>query len=94
MPSATELPAPIAAKKPFASTHHGVSLSDPYHWLKDPGYPTVEDKEILAHLEAENAYYRAYMDPHEALTTKIYDEVIGRIKHCLLYTSPSPRDRG
>jgi len=80
MPSATELPAPIAAKKPFASTHHGVSLSDPYHWLKDPGYPTVEDKEILAHLEAENAYYRAYMDPHEALTTKIYDEVIGRIK--------------
>tara|TARA_R110002096_G_scaffold171490_4_gene344489 strand:- start:116652 stop:118721 length:2070 start_codon:yes stop_codon:yes gene_type:complete len=79
MPSATELPAPIAVKKPFTSTHHGVSLSDPYHWLKDPGYPTVEDKEILAHLEAENAFYRGYMNPHAALTTTIYDEVIGRI---------------
>lgn len=80
MPEPTSATPPRAAKKDFACSHHGHRLSDPYHWLRDPEYPVVENKEILAHLEAENHYYRATMAPHSALTETIYEELIGRIK--------------
>jgi oligopeptidase B len=78
--SALPVAAPIASKKEFETEHHGHKLSDPYHWLRDPNYPVVEDKEILAHLEAENAYYKAAMSPHSALTDDIYEQLVARIK--------------
>ena len=34
------------------------------HWLRDPGYPKVEDQDVLAYLKAENAYFEAAMAPH------------------------------
>jgi len=43
---------PVAAKKPHQFTHHGITVSDDYAWLRDPGYPEVTDKEVLAHLGA------------------------------------------
>jgi oligopeptidase B len=40
---------------------------DPYAWLRDPGYPKVEDPAIRAYLEAENAYFEAVMAPKKDL---------------------------
>jgi oligopeptidase B len=71
---------PVAARKPHSTTHHGVTLEDPYAWLRDPGYPEVTDPEILAHLEAENRYFEAAMAPHAKLTQTLFEELKGRIK--------------
>jgi oligopeptidase B len=72
--------APIAAKKPHSITHHGITVSDDYAWLRDPGYPEVTDKEVLAHLEAENAWFEARMKPQQPLIDTLFKEMRGRIK--------------
>jgi oligopeptidase B len=71
---------PVAAKTPHQVTHHDVVLDDPYAWLRDPGYPEVTDKAILAHLEAENAWFEAAMAPHQGLIETLFQEMRGRIK--------------
>ena len=71
---------PVAAKKPHSFTHHGVTVTDDYAWLRDPGYPEVTDPEILAHLEAENAWFEARMKPHQPLIDRLFTEMRGRIK--------------
>ena len=71
---------PVAALKPFSYTRHGVTIEDPYSWLRDPNYPVVEDAAILAHLEAENEYFRAIMRPLEPLVETLFAEMKGRIK--------------
>ena len=35
--------APSARKKPSSVTHHGITVSDDYAWLRDQSYPTVDD---------------------------------------------------
>jgi oligopeptidase B len=75
------LPAPPRAEaRPFSYERHGYTIEDPYAWLKDPGYPTVEDEEILAYLKAENAYFEAAMAPHQGLVETLFEEMKGRIK--------------
>jgi oligopeptidase B len=77
----TDLPKPpVAATHPHSSTIHGITIDDPWAWLKDPGYPEVTDKQVLAYLEAENAYFEAMMAPHKSLTDRLYQEMKGRIK--------------
>ncbi|MEW4449286.1 S9 family peptidase [Qipengyuania sp. JC766] len=71
---------PLAAKRPHEQTRHGVSWTDDYAWLRDPGYPEVKDREILAHLEAENAWFEAAMAPHEGLVETLFEEMKGRVK--------------
>ncbi|QNQ08952.1 S9 family peptidase [Sphingomonas alpina] len=71
---------PIAERRQHSFTTHGVTIEDPYAWLKDPGYPEVTDKDVLAYLEAENAYFENVMAPHKALTDRLYEEMKGRIK--------------
>ncbi len=71
---------PIAEKRPHQFTVHGVTITDEYHWLRDQGYPKIENNEILAHLEAENAYFEAQMKPQEKLVETIFQEMKGRIK--------------
>jgi oligopeptidase B len=71
---------PIAEERPHQFTVHGVTISDEYHWLKDPSYPTIDDKDILDHLKAENAYFEAQMGPQAALTETIFQEMKGRVK--------------
>jgi oligopeptidase B len=71
---------PAAAKRPHSATHHSVTIEDPYHWLRDPGYPEVSDPDILAHLEAENAWTAAAMVPLASLTETLFQEMKGRIK--------------
>ena len=71
---------PVAAKQSHTFTHHNVTIEDPYHWLRDPGYPEVKDPAILAHLEAENAWFEARMKPQEPLIDMLLGEMRGRIK--------------
>jgi oligopeptidase B len=71
---------PIAEKRPHSQTHHGITVTDDYHWLRDEGYPKVDDKAVLEYLKAENAYFEAQMAPHKALTETIFQEMKGRIK--------------
>lgn len=71
---------PIAAKRPHSFTHHGITVDDPWHWLKDEGYPKVDDPDVLAYLTAENAYFTAQMAPVAALKDRLFDELKGRVK--------------
>jgi oligopeptidase B len=71
---------PVAEKRPHSFTVHGVTISDDYHWLKDQSYPTIDDKDIIDHLKAENAYFEAQMAPQAALTETIFQEMKGRVK--------------
>jgi oligopeptidase B len=71
---------PQAAKKPQTSTHHGIEVTDDYAWLRDPGYPEVTDKEVLAHLEAENAWFEQRMAPRKSVIDTLFQEMRGRIK--------------
>jgi oligopeptidase B len=71
---------PVAETRPHSFTHHGVTIEDPWAWIKDPGYPEVTDKDVLAYLEAENTYYEAVMAPHKPLADTLFAEMRGRIK--------------
>ncbi|MET3710661.1 oligopeptidase B [Sphingomonas trueperi] len=71
---------PVAATRPHSVTHHGITIEDPWAWLRDPGYPEVTDKDVLAYLEAENAYFDAIMAPHKPLAETLFQEMRGRIK--------------
>lgn len=70
---------PAAEQRPHTSTHHGITLEDPWHWLRDPGYPKIQDKDVLAYLKAENRYFQAQMAPHKALVEAIFQEMKGRV---------------
>jgi oligopeptidase B len=81
MNHATHLPAPPKAeKRPYSYERHGYRVEDPYFWLKDQGYPKVDDADVLEYLKAENAYFEAAMKPHGALVETLFQEMKGRIK--------------
>jgi oligopeptidase B len=71
---------PVAAKKTHSYTRHGITVTDDYFWLKDQGYPKVNDKPVLDYLKAENAYFEAQMQPREALVETIFQEMKARLK--------------
>ena len=81
MSKTSTLPAPPRAEqRPFSYERHGIRVEDPYAWLRDKGYPTVDDKDVLDYLKAENAYFEAAMKPHADLTESLFQEMKGRIK--------------
>lgn len=69
---------PVAQRVSSERTFHGQSLKDPYFWLKDQGYPTVNDQPVLDYLTEENAYHKAFLDPHTELVDTIFEEFKGR----------------
>ncbi|KUO57762.1 MAG: peptidase S9 [Sphingomonadales bacterium BRH_c3] len=71
---------PIAEKREHNYTHHGITISDPYHWLKDQSYPTVDDEDVLDYVKAENAWFETRMAPQQALTDTLFEEMKARIK--------------
>lgn len=80
-PQASPLPAPPRAEqRPHSFTRHGVTVEDPWHWLKDQSYPTVDDEDVLSYLRAENAYFEAAMAPHQGLIDTLFGEMRGRIQ--------------
>lgn len=79
MTSETPKP-PVAARRPHSSTHHGVTIEDPYFWLRDQSYPKVDDADVLDHLKAENAFFEAQIKPLAPLVETIFQEMKGRLK--------------
>ena len=71
---------PIAEKREHTYTHHGITISDPYDWLYDKSYPTIDDEDVLDYVKAENAYFEAKMGGQEALTESLFQEMRARIK--------------
>jgi oligopeptidase B len=77
----TDLPKPpVAATRPHSFSVHGVTIDDPWAWLKDPGYPQVTDKDVLAYLRQENAYFEKVIAPLKPLSERLFKEMRGRIK--------------
>ncbi|MFO7668671.1 MAG: S9 family peptidase [Bacteroidales bacterium] len=70
-----KMEAPVAAKKPKELTIHGDTRVDNYYWLRER-----ENPEVIAYLEAENAYREEVMKGSENLQESLYQEIIGRIK--------------
>ena len=66
---------PIAPKIPHKLVLHGDVRIDDYFWMRDKTNPAT-----IQYLEAENAYTAAVMESSAALQTKIYDEILSRIK--------------
>jgi oligopeptidase B len=71
---------PVARRTRDATRLFGKTVPDPYRWLRDPGYPEVKDKEILAYLEAENAYRVERMAGSSMLEEALFEQLKGRIK--------------
>ena len=71
---------PVADRRPHSSTRHGITIEDPYHWLKDPKYPVIDEPDVLAYLAQENTYFEAAMKPHEGLVEELFAEMKGRMK--------------
>ncbi len=78
--STPPLTPPSAPKKSHEFSHHGVTITDDYAWLRDPGYPEVTDKAVLAHLEAENAWFNGRIMAHKWRIDGLFTEMRGRIK--------------
>jgi len=69
---------PDVAKKPHeVKAPFGATRSDEYYWLRDD---KRKNKEMLAYLDAENAYTTAFMAPLKPVENALYDEIVARIK--------------
>lgn len=77
---------PVAPQVPHRFSLHGVTIEDPYAWLKAANWqevmrrPELLDERIRAYLEAENAYTAAVMADTEALQQTLFAEMKARIK--------------
>lgn len=78
-----KLAPPKADKKPASVSFHGITLDDPYHWLRDENWKTPEDgaknPEILKYLEDENRYCDAFMDPLKPLVDDLFNQWKSRL---------------
>jgi len=81
MDKPVSLPAPPQAeRRPYSYERHGVTIEDPWHWLRDPKYPEVDDPDVLAYLHSENAYFETWAGQHKQLIEQLFEEMKGRIK--------------
>ena len=72
--------APVAKKVSYERTIHGEKIADDYHWMRDPKWPKVSDREVLSYLKEENKYAENFFNPLKKEIEKIYEEIVGRIK--------------
>jgi oligopeptidase B len=66
---------PVARREPVEHVLHGDRRVDHYAWLRQK-----ENPEVIAYLEAENAYTDVVLKPTEKLQEKLYQEMLGRIQ--------------
>src|SRR6185312_2993436 len=85
--SPTRLQPPVAAKVPVERTHHGDTFIDEYEWLRQKDNP-----DVIAHLEAENAYTEAVTAGQQDLREAIFAEIKERTEETDL--SVPARKRG
>lgn len=62
--------APMAPKKPKVFSHHGDSLTDNYHWLKD-----IKDPDTLKYIKAENKYAESQLKELRPFQEKLFKEL-------------------
>ena len=68
---------PVAAIQPHAVTSaHGVR-TDPYYWLRDD---ERTNPQVLAYLNAENAYRERCMAAGKPFENALYEEIVARLK--------------
>lgn len=78
--------APVAIKIPKSLTIHKDTRIDDYFWMrlsdeqKNAKTPDEQTQDVLNYLNAENDYLNKAMKHTEAFQSKLYDEIIGRIK--------------
>jgi oligopeptidase B len=73
-PASKVLEPPVARREPVEHTLHGDRRVDHYAWLRHK-----ENPEVIAYLNAENAYTDAILKPTEPFQEKLYQEMLGRI---------------
>ena len=83
---AVEPVAPVANKVKWQESRHGEVITDDYRWLQKKDQP-----EVIAYLNAENAYTEAMTAGIQPLADKLYTEIKGRIKEADLSV---PKRRG
>ena len=66
---------PAAPTRPETLVAHGDERVDEWYWLR-----RREDPEVVAHIEAENAYTSTVLAPTEELQGRLYEEIVGRIQ--------------
>ena len=77
---------PRAARRDHATQWHGISLQDPYAWLRADNWqqvmrdPSTLDADIRAHLEAENAHTAQALADTTELQQQLFAEMKARIK--------------
>ncbi|MCI9889423.1 S9 family peptidase [Micrococcales bacterium 31B] len=79
-------PMPQAKQVRTERVHHGDTFIDNYEWLREK-----ESPEVIAHLEAENAYTEAVTQHLQPVREAIFDEIKGRTQEDDL-SVPSRRD--
>lgn len=85
--NATDLFAPpVAAKRPHEITAHGHTRIDEYYWMRlteeqrNAEPPDAHTKEVVDHLNAENAYTEAVLGGVKGLREDLFTEMKARIK--------------
>jgi oligopeptidase B len=73
--SSEAVDAPVAKIIPKELTAHGHTRIDNYYWLNERDNP-----EVIAYLEAENAYKDAVMAHTKNFQENLFNEIVGRIK--------------
>ncbi len=71
----TKTEAPVAKKSPKELVKHDDVRVDDYYWMNDR-----EDKEVIAHLESENAYYNTMTGHTKNFQASLFEEMKSRIK--------------
>lgn len=66
---------PKAPQIPSKLTHHGHTRLDHYYWMNQR-----DSQEVLAHIQAENAYTDEILSPVMATREELFAEIKGRIK--------------
>src|SRR5690349_5283582 len=72
---APSVSAPVAKQIPVDTALHGDRRVDNYAWFREK-----ENPEVLAYLNAENAYTDAALKPTEPFQETLYQEMLSRIQ--------------
>jgi oligopeptidase B len=68
---------PVAEQRAHEVTGAGRRRVDEYYWLRDDARTRPD---VIAYLEAENAYAKAMLEPTEALQETLFAELSSRVK--------------
>ena len=78
---------PAAQRRETIRSHHGEDVTDAYEWLRDK-----TDPEVIAHLEAENAWTQDRTEHLAGLRESIFAEIKGRTQETDLSVPVRHRD--